>query len=65
MQKMAPEIDANGNIWFGIPNKDNKAKLTDHVVLDNINSGYDVTTINNVNEVGVPSESTSKRRRYN
>ena len=54
--KMAPEIDANGNIWFGIPNKDNKAKLTDHVVLDNINSGYDVTTINNVNEVGVPSD---------
>ena len=54
--KMAPEIDANGNIWFGIPNKDNKAKLIDHVVLDNINSGYDVTTINNVNEVGVPSD---------
>lgn len=41
---------------FGMPNKDNKAKLTDHVVLDNINSGYDVTTINNVNEVGVPSD---------
>lgn len=38
--KMAPEIDANGNIWFGIPNKDNKAKLTDHVVLDNINRGH-------------------------
>lgn len=38
---------------FGMPNK---AKLTDHVVLDNINSGYDVTTINNVNEVGVPSD---------
>lgn len=54
--KMAPEVDANGNIWFGMPNKDGKAKLTDHVVLDNINSGYDVTTINNVNEVGVPSD---------
>lgn len=54
--KISPEIDANGNIWFGMPNKDNKSKLTDHVVLDNINSGYDVTTINNVNEVGVPSD---------
>lgn len=54
--KMAPEVDANGNIWFGMPNKDGRAKLTDHVVIDNINNGYDVTTINNVNEIGVPSD---------
>lgn len=54
--KMAPEVDANGNIWFGMPNKDGRAKLTDHVVMDNINNGYDVTTINNVNEIGVPSD---------
>lgn len=51
-----PEVDANGNIWFGMPNKDGRAKLTDYVVMDNINNGYDVTTINNVNEIGVPSD---------
>lgn len=54
--RTAPEVDANGNIWFGMPNKDGRAKLTDQVVMDNINNGYDVTTINNVNEIGVPSD---------
>lgn len=51
--KVAPMIDAKGNIWFNIGEQ---SKLTNEIVEDNIAKGFDVTKINNVDELGYPSD---------
>lgn len=51
--KVAPTIDAKGNIWFNIGEQ---SKLTNEIVEDNVAKGFDVTKINNVDELGYPSD---------